>query len=456
MKYAQKFKELKLFLSVVSFCLIWTNDVTASIPNSHHKLPCTDCHPQKPQAEIPQQEKKSFGSLKGITPCLDCHEQDSNLHPIGIIPVKSDIYLPLSNDKEITCLTCHFIHAKTGEYSLLRGFPEGQYKHFSDFCYQCHGMEFYQLNPHKTSEAQKNCPFCHMSIPRGKQSSQIKRLCSFCHSKQVHMTIKEQTSKNCTECHAPHGTEETVHYLEKNLICNQPPEANPHQDNNSCKRCHAKQPREKKPVNFLYSGNIVALCTSCHWGQNFMHPIEIIIPSPMQIPKNLPLSIEEKITCQTCHDSCTKHRVKGDGLIRQQQGYKSRNDLCFECHKRERYARINPHKEQYNPEKCIYCHDHDVRLSYWKKDGKMVMKTTEYLLCMRCHEDNDIPNFKSHKLHRNMTTVKLLVPEAFPLSAENRITCSTCHNPHFWEGNKTSLRGELSQKRFCENCHPEL
>lgn len=456
MKYALKFEELKFFLFIVFFCLLWANNLPASTPNSHHKLPCTDCHPQKPQAEIPQQEKKYYSSLKGITPCLDCHEQSSNLHPVGIKPGKSETSLPLSKDKEITCQTCHFIHAKTSEYSLLRGFSEGRYKHFRDFCYQCHGMGLYQMNPHKKSKSKKSCPFCHLSIPGGKKFSKIKRLCSFCHSKQVHKTIKEHMAKKCTECHEPHGTKGTVYYLEKDFFLAQPPEINPHRDNNSCIRCHVKQPKEKQPINLLYNGNLVALCTSCHWSQNFMHPIEIIIPSQMQSPKNLPLSVDKKIICQTCHDSCTKHQVKEAGLIRQQQEYQARNDLCFECHNRERYARMNPHKEQYNPEKCIYCHDHDVRLSYSRKNGKTMMKTTEYLLCMRCHEDKNIPNFKSHSQHRNMSPVKLLVPREFPLNAENRITCSTCHNPHFWEGNKTSLRGKLSQKRFCENCHPEL
>ncbi len=122
----------------------------------------------------------------------------------------------------------------------------------------------------------------------------------------------------------------------------------------------------------------------------------------------------------------------------------------------KRYAKINPHNDQYNSEKCLYCHDHDVRLANNKLSGKKVLKTTEYLLCLRCHIERDLPNFSSHILHRNIIPARLVVPVGFPPDSEGRITCSTCHNPHFWEGNKSSLRGELPQNKFCMNCHPEL
>jgi hypothetical protein len=400
--YVPKFDIRKLFIQVLFLCLILTSGGAAKTTNPHHELPCTRCHPKKPQADIPRQEKKTIANLGGMTPCIKCHEQESNLHPLGVKPPESNLLPSVGDQEGITCLTCHFIHAETNEYSLLRGFAEGKYKYLWDMCFQCHKEGFYRKNPHRTSESKNRCSFCHMSTPRGKTPSQIKRFCDFCHSKQVHKTTRDYLQKDCFECHVSHGTADAVYHLRKDFVLAQPPEVDPHKNNVFCHKCHKNQPGKEKPVNFLYGGNFTVLCTSCHWSKNFMHPVEVTIPPRLQMPETLPLSAEKKITCNTCHDSCAEHQVKKPGLIRRQPEYKSRNDMCFECHKRKRYAKTNPHNEQYNTEKCIYCHDHDVRLSYRTLGKKKVLKATEYLLCLRCHAVRNPPKFNSHIFHRKL------------------------------------------------------
>jgi predicted CXXCH cytochrome family protein len=307
-------------------------------------------------------------------------------------------------------------------------------------------------NPHQ----KLSCTECHLNTPDGEISVQIKRDCKSCHPEHIHLSPIDRSYKKCHECHEPHGTKETIYYLSRKFVLAQPSETNPHKDDKSCTRCHTKRPEKGQPVDLLYNGKLDVLCTSCHWSQNFMHPIEVTIPSRLQMPKSLPLSAEKKITCQTCHDSCTKHQVKEPGLIRQTPGYKSHNDMCFECHKRKRYTKINPHNEQQNTEKCLYCHDHDVRLSYETSSRKKVLRTNEFVLCLRCHTERNIPNFSTHKLHKKITPGRLVMPSALPLDTEGMLTCSTCHNPHFWEGNKLPLRGDLPLNRFCMNCHPDL
>ncbi len=437
--------------------MMWAIDVPAQTPNPHHDLECTECHPQKPQDEIPLQEKKELGVvLEEMTSCLKCHEENTNLHPLGVFPPKPSLLLPVDEKKGITCLTCHFMHAETTEYSLLRGFTDGKFKILKDMCYQCHGLAFYQKNPHRKSDKQDRCSFCHQSTPKGKISSQVRRLCRFCHSKQVHKTTQDHLLKDCTECHAPHGSTDTVDFLREDFVLSQPREVNPHKDEGLCHRCHTDETIQGQSVGFLYGGNFIVLCTSCHWTQNFMHPMEVTIPSRMQVPSKLPLSSDKKIICPTCHDACSKHKAKDPKFLRLQPEHKIRNDLCFECHSRKRYSKIDPHRDQHKREKCLFCHDHDGQLSYKASSRKVVLKSTGFVLCLRCHVDKNTPNFSSHTSHKGITPVRLVTPAGFPLDSQGRLTCTTCHNPHLWGGVKTSLRGELPKKRFCQNCHLDL
>jgi len=422
--------------------------------NPHNKLPCTDCHLTTPKKEIPIQESKGkVVSSVGIIHCLKCHEQESNLHPLGVIPQNLPSFLPLDPKKGITCMTCHFVHAKTAKYSLLRGFVLGRFKVLRDLCRQCHGTEFYKKNPHRTSKQQNRCNFCHTTSTSSKKNLAIKRFCRFCHSQRIHELRKDNKSRDCLSCHDPHGTSDTVYYLKKKFVIKQPSEVNPHKSDKYCDRCHERRPTDKKSVELLYSNNIIVLCTSCHWTNNFMHPVDITIPPFLHSPKHLPLSAEKKITCETCHNACAKQNVEEPRLIRRQPEYKSRKDLCFECHNKKRYANINPHTQQYDIEKCLYCHEHDIRrLLYIKLNKKNTLKTKEFLLCMRCHQKKNPVNFSSHTSHMDMTPVRLIIPMEFPLNSDGKITCSTCHDPHFWKSNNF-LRGDLPNSKFCLNCH---
>jgi len=51
--------------------------------------------------------------LDPVTICLQCHQQDAGTHSVNIevaFPVPAD--LPLSDDKKMTCLTCHKAHGR--------------------------------------------------------------------------------------------------------------------------------------------------------------------------------------------------------------------------------------------------------------------------------------------------------------------------------------------------------
>ena len=63
----------------------------------------------------------------------------------------------------------------------------------------------------------------------------------------------------------------------------------------------------------------------------------------------------------------------------------------------------------------------------------MKFKGDIVLLCIRCHE------YQAHPANHNHTGLpdearlerdNIQVPEDFPLDAEGKLTCATCHNPH--------------------------
>lgn len=89
----------------------------------------------------------------------------------------------------------------------------------------------------------------------------------------------------------------------------------PHED---CLQCHKEKDSKelKSPIN--------ELCLKCHpLSTQRDHPVNL---KASVKPERLPLDIEEKITCITCHEPHGK--TKEEKLLRMQF-----NTLCRECHK---------------------------------------------------------------------------------------------------------------------------
>jgi predicted CXXCH cytochrome family protein len=50
-----------------------------------------------------------------------------------------------------------------------------------------------------------------------------------------------------------------------------------------------------------------------------------------------------------------------------------------------------------------------------------------------------------------MERANIVLPEEFPLDAEGRLTCATCHNPHV--GDPGATRGVEVGMEICVACH---
>ncbi len=213
-------------------------------------------------------------------------------------------------------------------------------------------------------------------------------------------------------------------------------------------------------------------CLSCHADyKNNHHPIGFV-PSIVTNTTVFPL-YDGKVQCLTCHTR--NHR--GGGQLLRGGPYSDRREICFRCHSKEEYSGIDPHimmddngvimKVNDRPV-CLVCHE---KMPNPKSDGTkdVSFRADVAFLCWRCHSPMVSPVFDQHFLvtlpagmlnymKKNARSLAVTIP----LVPRNRITCSTCHNPH-QKGiiqNGASSKGADSRDRLrlpvpdlCLVCH---
>jgi hypothetical protein len=241
-----------------------------------------------------------------------------------------------------------------------------------------------------------------------------------------------------------------------------------------CERCHERIPEKGADPLLKFGGSFKSLC-DCHLTSPYVHPVDMALNRRLQgrIPPELPLQAG-KVTCLTCHNlhlQCAKRLVNRTSL--RGAPYSNRTDFCFRCHDKERYARLDPHK-QFSPsgnlivEKCLYCH------SSKPDETRDIYKDVGFIgelevLCQRCHmiRGNHAGNFDhmvepSAKMLAVMNRMEKTFNIILPLDAKGKMTCVTCHNPHDrglmppekpsagWAGSKYRHR---LPGRLCMECH---
>ncbi|MDA8172066.1 MAG: hypothetical protein M0Z48_09620 [Nitrospiraceae bacterium] len=181
-------------------------------------------------------------------------------------------------------------------------------------------------------------------------------------------------------------------------------------------------------------------CLRCHSDyRNNHHPIDFA-PSLVINTAVFPL-YDGRMQCLTCH---VPDHGKGGKLLRGGP-YADRREICFRCHSRDKYSGIDPHimmddngviiKVNDRPV-CLICH---ARMPNPKTDRAkdVLFRADVAFLCWRCHSLMVSPVFDQHflatlpanmrnYLKKNARTLGVTIP----MVPRNRITCSTCHDPH--------------------------
>jgi predicted CXXCH cytochrome family protein len=194
------------------------------------------------------------------------------------------------------------------------------------------------------------------------------------------------------------------------------------------------------PVSMQTGTDLTNKCLECHNYRENHHPIDIAPSNPASYP--LPL-YEDKIMCLTCH---TEDHSRGSEKLLRGGPYSDLRQFCYKCHALGMYTKIDPHvmldgrgnvQNLNGRSVCLFCHS--VMPDPAKdRTGDVRFRADVAFLCWRCHPSMAAPTFfNSHFLVKPSDTMRKFIEAqeqklniTIPLVPRDRITCSTCHNPH--------------------------
>lgn len=440
----------------------------------HSEIPCAECHPSGDDSRIA---------------CLDCHKELEHIHPNAETPSFAvPETFPLT-DGALSCSTCHQLHNSEG-WRFLRIIKSKDGDDLIDLCLACHGETLLSKNPHEAAEGSDRCVFCHTSIDEEKiflgqevrARTKPERLCNFCHnvrSKDHPRNIDpimdlpstlprdEEGLITCVTCHNPHGSSAYTHYIREDYARHfaRLQEFNPHiNDRYACKSCHFENAPEnitREKHAFRFQNDITVLCISCHSSARNHHPVGTFLSEEMIDRKkngNIPLDSEGRTTCATCHsNNCDTNNPHMS--LRHYDTKRMEILLCWFCHDKEKFTKINPHKKviKDSDDSCKFCHDRPP-IKGMEKSKDLYFVSRISMMCTRCHTDiSDLD--RSHVLKtppdKMIENIALFAEEndsGLPLNKEGRITCTTCHNAHF-DADKKKKVIRLRVKHICPICH---
>jgi predicted CXXCH cytochrome family protein len=222
---------------------------------------------------------------------------------------------------------------------------------------------------------------------------------------------------------------------------------NPHWSPAGCRECHG--PGTPTRADFTPM-KIEKLCTGCHEARRAPKPVHPsyrpITGDQLRRPAGWPL-LGNRVGCITCHEVLAGCRPN----IRRPaynsvflRGYDGRDlgRFCNNCHVRAAEAeRFSPHlmldeDAKIVPSACTYCHSGVPKLELTGQADPQTVKLRhgEAALCMGCHTrhlDYFEPGHIGRKVPAGMKAY-MATTEArrLRLAAGDRVTCTTCHNPH--------------------------
>lgn len=271
---------------------------------------------------------------------------------------------------------------------------------------------------------------------------------------------------------------------------------NPHWQADGCAACHNGKPTRKNLR--LHTTDINALCNSCHESvsqHSYIHPFGMK-PSK-KLMRNMPASFLQavkkgkgKLVCTTCHDlplTCLDKNKSKQGLnplFFREGPYKTRTQLCYRCHDKTKYQRLNPHDQiseagRLNEKLCTVCHKSVDKLKNAKSIDDVDFNHEGDLssMCAGCHPVKPHPGgsfaFFSDKKGPDHLVVpserimkqKIIMEQknniVLPLEpVTGKIFCGTCHNPHEKGVIKieaaakgADAKKRLRMQKICRNCH---
>lgn len=312
--------------------------------------------------------------------CSGCHT-----------PHQSAVPKLVKSDKQLVCFTCHSPALAQGE-SVHKPVAEGN----CGGCHDVHGANYPKLLKLPGSSASLLCSRCHGSLTGQKSvhkpvregkcldchaahSAPGKRLlavsgsafCFRCHDRTPFAGKRfphdPVASGGCVECHDPHQAEDA-----KLLKRTKSGEL-------VCYGCHDKGIGSGASVHGPVAANDCGACHTVHGGDqprllksSITPPVKLCqeCHGTMATEKSVHWHVKqgECLACHRPHSAAAKKLLSASG-----------EQLCFDCHRKERLLNAFPHAPAAAGE-CLTCHDpHQAK-------GNGLVKLAEKPLCFSCHD----------------------------------------------------------------------
>lgn len=248
-----------------------------------------------------------------------------------------------------------------------------------------------------------------------------------------------------------------------------PDYVNPH---NECQTCHGTAKPKGAKARFSPGIDPSQFCLECHKYAANHHPVNFV-PEQHFNPQ-FPL-FQGRVTCLSCHEIHGGPEQKGTARLLRGGPYQDRRQICFTCHTQEQYAGINPHDMLDDAGNhrvlngrpiCLTCHELEPD-PYVDEANTVLFKADVAFLCWRCHPlkhgfnlDRHLLAVPDQEMRKTMASADVRRNYIMPLTPRDRITCSTCHNPHeygvFPAGPASAGADEpmrLRDDHLCVGCH---
>lgn len=280
-------------------------------------------------------------------------------------------------------------------------------------------------------------------------------LCKDCH-KVVKMDCKDS---NCLICHSSEVKEKG--FLGDNLT-----NLNIHNSKYGCYFCHSDNQRLKDEI-CLKCHNKKTLSIDTHSSNIEYKKSEIV-----EINETFPLK-DGKVVCTTCHkfdkNSCENRSLRPYKFLR---NYVGREEFCYNCHKKEKFVKYNPHIQvksngEIDYSTCLICHNQVPSLDDEYKTAMKILKGDVDRVCNGCHQIKGIHPTGTDHLNKRITGIdKYIIEKNFKekgfnlyVGDDSKIICVTCHYPHNFEEKtfkltkKRRVRSINSSFEICLFCH---
>lgn len=272
----------------------------------------------------------------------------------------------------------------------------------------------------------------------------------------------------------------------------------PHWEKNGCVACHKSTKVNASAKNLRYK-EIEKTCYNCHsptFDHRYIHPTDVrpdkkMLASMHKSMRDTLVKSRNTIICTSCHEmklqclpALKKQKATNPEFFRNGP-YETRSQLCFLCHDKNQYQRLNPHEQideqgKLRAEKCHVCHADSIeRLNNITDTDQLRFNEKDDLssMCWGCHPWTPHPGgqftfFKKksgpnhlvkpsdniEKRLKKMTKKNHII---FPLEPETgKIFCASCHNVHEKgvikdpeKAKGADSRKRLRVQKICSYCH---